>query len=531
MTKELSKVVKGMSKEYGDIIKGLGNLPEVPRFPVESPKIGDILGEGGIPQGRVIELYGPESGGKTTIAYYLCGQIQKTKIRYIDKNNREIERMGQVAFIDAEHAVDPTYARVQGFDINESVFVQPDYGEQALDIAIKLAESGEVDFIVVDSVASLVPLAELEAGMSEQQMGLQARLLGKAMRKLVGVLHKKNCTLLLINQVRMKIGVMFGNPECVTPDTLIDVENGKKLFVEEIFEKAELDWRTFEEGDIVDISDKNIEVKSVNPNTREIEYKKVLNLVRKEDTQIVYVKSARKKNKILFKASPAHKVYAFVGGEWGYFPLDQLQPRFIGINDMGNPVELVIEKSDEMSPILDFEVEKNRNYFANGILSHNTTPGGKAIKFHASIRLEVRKVEWIIENKVPIGLLVRLKGVKNKTAPPMRVQELEISFTKGIESKKEWVDFAVETEVITKAGSWYSYNGQQIGQGKDRVVAFLEENPDIYATVISETRIRKFPTAKDVEVVEVKERSDAEMEEFKKKQEKAVEEFEKGVEE
>ena len=331
----LDKLMRNMEKKYGEgsLMKSSSDAPtNIERIPVSSPKIGDVLGRGGLPRGRVLELFGVESGGKTSLSCYLAGQVQQWY-------NEEKQRQGRVAFIDAEHALDIEYAQTFGFNTSEALIAQPNSGEQALDIAIDLAESGEVDFIVIDSVAALTPKSELEGEMGDQQMGAQARMMGKGLRKITTILSESKCTLLFINQVRMTMGG-YGNPE--------------------------------------------------------------------------------------------------------------------------------------------------------------TTSGGKALKFFASIRLEIRKIEFMNAKNEVIGLRSRLKGVKNKTAPPMRKHEIEFYFGEGINSDLEWVDFAIQYGVIQKGGAWFSLpNVEDKFQGKNKVVEYLKDHPEEYNSIIAETKKRMYPVVKN----------------------------------
>ena len=223
---KLDKAIKDLKKQYdAGVIMDLRKkdpLPKVERVPVSSPKIGELLGGGGSPRGRVIVIYGPESGGKTSLCSYIAGTYQKTTFEYITDEGELKERKGVVVFIDAEHSFDPEFAKVHNFDISQCILVQPDNGEQALDIAISLISTGEVDLVVIDSLAACTPIAEIEADMDQQQMGLQARMLGKFFRKAVAIIKKSNCTLLCVNQTRASIGT-YGNPTCVTPDCLVDI--------------------------------------------------------------------------------------------------------------------------------------------------------------------------------------------------------------------------------------------------------------------------------------------------------------------
>ena len=287
--------------------------------------LDEALGIGGYPRGRVIEIYGPESSGKTTLALHAIAESQKAG--------------GIAAFIDAEHAMDPSYAKKLGVNIDELWISQPDSGEQALEIAESLVRSGAVDIIVVDSVAALTPQAEIDGDMGDSHMGLQARLMSQALRKLTGLLSKSNTTIIFINQIRMKIGVMFGNPE--------------------------------------------------------------------------------------------------------------------------------------------------------------TTTGGNALKFYASVRIEVRKIESLSKGADDIvGNRVRIKVVKNKVSPPFKKVELDLMFGEGISYIASVLDAALKYEMLDKSGSWYSYNGEKIGQGRDKTLDFLKDNPDIVADLDVRLREAMFPTRK-----------------------------------
>ena len=283
------------------------------------------LGVGGYPKGRIVEIYGPESSGKTTLALHAIAEVQK--------------KGGKAAFIDAENAIDPMYAKALGVNIEELILSQPDSGEQALEITEMLIKSGAIDLIVIDSVAALVPQAELDGEMSDSHMGLQARLMSKAMRKLAGVMNRSDCTAIFINQLREKIGVMFGNPE--------------------------------------------------------------------------------------------------------------------------------------------------------------TTTGGKALKFYASIRVDVRKSEAIKSGTDIIGNKVNVKIVKNKVAPPFKVATVDILYGKGISRIGELIELAVEREIIQKAGAWFSYNGEKIGQGKEAARSFLQANPVICDTIEVELKQKLFAKVVD----------------------------------
>ena len=309
---------KGSLMKLGDSREKL----DIEVIPSGSLLLDEALGVGGYPKGRIIEIYGPESSGKTTLALHAIAEAQKMG--------------GIAAFIDAEHALDPTYAKNLGVNIDELWISQPDNGEQALEITESLVRSGAVDIIVVDSVAALTPQAEIEGDMGDSHMGLQARLMSQALRKLTGILSKSNTTIIFINQIRMKIGVMFGNPE--------------------------------------------------------------------------------------------------------------------------------------------------------------TTTGGNALKFYASVRMDVRKADTIGKNSDDIsGNRVRVKIVKNKVAPPFKKCELDLMFGTGISYVGSVLDAALKYDLIEKSGAWYSMNGEKIGQGRDKTVEFLENNPDIVKDLDQKLRAIMFP--------------------------------------
>jgi recombination protein RecA len=311
----LSQIDRAFGK--GSVMK-LGQREVVDADTISTGSLGlDIaLGIGGFPRGRVIEIYGPESSGKTTLALHAVAEAQK--------------KGGIAAYVDAEHALDPTYARKLGVDVDELLISQPDTGEQGLEIADTLVRSGGVDIVVIDSVAALTPKAELEGEMGDQLPGLQARLMSQALRKLTGSISKSNCLVVFINQMRMKIGVMFGNPE--------------------------------------------------------------------------------------------------------------------------------------------------------------TTTGGNALKFYSSVRLDIRRIGSIKDRDEVVGNQTRVKVVKNKVAPPFREVEFDIMYGVGISKTGELVDLGVKAGIVEKSGSWYSYDGERIGQGRDNAKQFLEKNPDMMAKIEAHIR-------------------------------------------
>ena len=308
--KALELALSQIEKQFG---KGaVMKLGEFKTTDVEAISTGALsldvaLGIGGIPRGRIIEIYGPESSGKTTLALHMIAECQKSG--------------GEAAFIDAEHALDPVYAKHLGVDIDNLIVSQPDTGEQALEIAEALIRSSAIDLVVVDSVAALVPKAEIDGEMGDTHVGLQARLMSQALRKLAGVLNRSNASLVFINQLREKVGVMFGSPE--------------------------------------------------------------------------------------------------------------------------------------------------------------TTPGGRALKFYASVRLDIRKIEAIKQDSEIIGNKVRVKVVKNKVAPPFRETEFDIIYGKGISKSGNILDLAVNLDIVEKAGAWFSYNGERIGQGRENAKKYIENNPEL----------------------------------------------------
>ncbi len=302
----------------GSVMKlGEGQVVEIESVSTGSLGLDIALGIGGLPRGRIIEIYGPESSGKTTLALHTVAEVQKLG--------------GIAAFVDAEHALDPSYARKLGVDLDELLISQPDTGEQALEIADTLVRSGAVEVLVVDSVAALTPRAELEGEMGDSLPGLQARLMSQAMRKLTGSISKSNCMVIFINQIRMKIGVMFGSPE--------------------------------------------------------------------------------------------------------------------------------------------------------------TTTGGNALKFYASVRLDIRRIGAIKDRDEVVGNQTRVKVVKNKVAPPFRQVEFDIMYGEGVSKTGELLDLGVAANIVEKAGSWYSFDGDRVGQGRENAKTFLKENPDVAATI--EQRIRQ----------------------------------------
>ena len=309
--KALEMAMSQIEKQFGKgSVMKLGEFKamEIEAIPTGALSLDIALGIGGVPRGRIIEVFGPESSGKTTLALHIVAEAQKMG--------------GEAAFIDAEHALDPVYAKKLGVDIDNLIVSQPDTGEQALEITESLVRSGALDVIVVDSVAALVPKAEIDGDMGDSHMGLQARLMSQALRKLAGAINKSKTVLIFINQLREKIGVMFGNPE--------------------------------------------------------------------------------------------------------------------------------------------------------------TTTGGRALKFYASVRMDIRRIENIKQDGEVKGNRVRVKVIKNKVAPPFREAEFDIVYGQGISKEGNILDMAVNLDIVEKAGSWFSYNGERIGQGRENVKKYLKENPEMF---------------------------------------------------
>ena len=319
--KALEAALGHIEKQYGKgSVMKLGDSSshmQVEAIPTGSLGLDIALGVGGVPKGRIIEIYGPESSGKTTVALHMVSEVQK--------------RGGIAGFIDAEHALDPVYAKNIGVDIDNLYISQPDNGEQALEITETMVRSGAVDIVIVDSVAALVPKAEIEGDMGDSHVGLHARLMSQALRKLTAAISRSNCVVIFINPLREKVGVMFGNPE--------------------------------------------------------------------------------------------------------------------------------------------------------------TTPGGRALKFYASVRLDVRRTETLKQGGEMVGNHTKVKVVKNKVAPPFKQAEFDIMFGTGISREGEILDLAADCDVVNKSGAWYSYNGDRIGQGRENVKVFLKEHPEVCQEIERKVRI------------------------------------------
>ena len=331
--KALDAAISQIQKQFGKgSIMKLGEATDtnVHTFPTGSLSLDIALGVGGLPKGRIVEIYGPESSGKTTVTLHMIAEVQK--------------QGGIAAFIDAEHALDPAYAAKLGVDINELYISQPDNGEQALEIAETMVRSGAIDIIIVDSVAALVPRAEIEGDMGDSHMGLQARLMSQALRKLTGVINKSKCTVVFINQLREKVGVMFG--------------------------------------------------------------------------------------------------------------------------------------------------------------SNETTTGGRDLKFYASVRLDVRKIETLKQSNEFIGSRTRVKVVKNKVAPPFQQAEFDIMYGEGISKEGDVLDLATNIDIVNKSGAWYSYGDLRLGQGRENAKIYIKEHPELLLEIENKVRAHYGVKSPDGELVD-----------------------------
>ena len=484
---KLDSVLSNLQKKFGKGSIALfgKNTIKVERVPLSSMNLTRIFG-GGCPRGRIIEVYGAESSGKSSLAELLASDYQHHFFE--DKN-----RYGRVAYIDVEHAFDPEYARVIGVDVENLIFSQPDSAEQALDMVEALVTSDLCDLIVIDSVAALTPMAEIDGEMGDQQMALRARLMSKACGKLSIASNPTSATILFINQTRQKIGT-YGNPECVTPDTLItrgSIETQETM--EKLFSLCGANWRVMTPGDSIDVSSKGVLVSSFNEDKKIIEDKKVLKLIRKADSPVLSVQTTAGVE--LFKASLAHKIFASTDGGKTFNWCDLLSLK--GNNDIivksidsGKVYEqdIQIQGYGAVYPILDFEVEGNHNYFANGVLSHNTTTGGNALRFYASVRLTTRRKEYVGAADAPEGIVTVVKAIKNKVTTPFRSCEVKLLFGKGYQVEEEFISAFVERELIQKGGSWYTIvyadkDGKELServQGLEKVIDFFKSNPEVF---------------------------------------------------
>ncbi len=424
-------------------------------IPTGAISLDIALGVGGLPRGRVVEIFGPESSGKTTLAQHIIAEAQKLG--------------GICAFIDAEHAFDPIYAQRCGVKIDDLLVSQPDTGEQGLEICETLVRSNAVDVIVIDSVAALVPRAEIEGDMGDSLPGLQARLMSQALRKLSGAINKSRSVVIFLNQLRMKIGVMFG---CFTYDTPVMLANGGS-------EKI---------GRIVD-QQLPVEVMSYNRANGLFEPRRVVNWFNNGPTEqfLQFSVGASAGNAAhSFTCTANHLLLS----EHGYRHAGELQvgerlmtmvPQQSGALAM--PITAIEARHEPGGKArFDLEVEGNHSYLVDNVVVHNspeTTTGGQALKFYASVRLDIRRIETLKSGQEAIGSRSRVKVIKNKVAPPFRQAEFDILANEGISREGNILDVGVEMNIIRKSGAWFYLGEDRLGQGRENVRNFLKENPSL----------------------------------------------------
>lgn len=457
--------MQNITKAYGtEVMIDPKKAPKIERIPCSSLSINYVLG-GGVPVGRMITFAGLESGGKSSISTIIGSDFQKA---------------GQyVVYIDAEHSFDFQFAKKLGLDISEDKFqlIQPDYGEMGFDIIEKYVDTSEVGLIILDSASAMMPKAELEDDFGKAQMGSQARMFSQAFRKLAGKLSKTKTTLLVISQIRNKIGVMFG---CVHPDTIVEIMLGmlkvtqRKMKMKKLFNLCGVNYKEMQENSAVDVYSRNIKIKSFNHSTNSIEYKQVEWLVRKYDSIMYKVTVGFN----YFKCTGDHKIY--IEGR-GYVEVKNVISGEMVLSSSGlKPVKIKVLKKSY--PVLDITVKDNNNYFTNGVLSHNspeTINGGNAIKYYSSIIGDCRRKEEIKDkDDERLGIITQLKTTKNKTAPYGRKALIEIDFKSGVDYVREIVTFAINYGFIQKGGAWFTVEGERF-QGQDKVVTYFRENPEL----------------------------------------------------
>lgn len=471
-SKSLEATLNELTKRYGDgTIVRLGDAQHmmVDTIPTGSLAVDIALGVGGIPRGRITEIYGPESSGKTTLCLHVISEAQK--------------RGGICAFVDMEHALDPSYAERVGVHLDTLYISQPDTGEQALEITESLVRSGALDVIVVDSVAALVPRAEIEGEMGDSHVGLQARLMSQALRKLSGAIKQSNSSVLFTNQLREKVGVMFG---CFQYESQVMLADGSTEQIGRIVENR-----------------LNVEVLSFNVETGQFEARPIANWYNNGETDqfMRFTIHGYDGQPHSFDCTPNHLLLS----ESGYEHAEDLR-----VGDrllMAVPVaELAMaggmgaestEYLPQAMPIVaieqapqaenmtryDIEVEGNHCYLVDGTVVHNspeTTSGGRALKFYASVRLDIRRIQSIKSGGDNIGNRTRVRVTKNKVAAPFREAEFDIMFYEnGISKTGEIVDLGVDLGIIEKRGAFFRYNEGLLGQGRENSKQFLVENPEL----------------------------------------------------
>ena len=514
-TKALDLALQQIEKQFG---KGA-----IMKLGEESAKVGvDVIhtgslgldlatGVGGVPRGRIVEIYGPESSGKTTLALTIIANAQRAG--------------GNAVFIDAEHALDAAYAQKLGVDIANLHVAQPDTGEEALEIADHLVRSGAVDVVVIDSVAALVPRAEIEGEMGDSHVGLQARLMSQALRKLTGSISKSRTCVIFINQIRMQIGVMFG---CFHYSTRVTLADGTSEKIGKIVNQK-----------------MPVEVLSYDPVSGRVEPRKVVRWFDNgpADYFLQFEVEGGPSGRRKFAATPGHMVFTpegevpagelgvgdqvlvavedivvtdhqrqlLLGGSMGDGSLRRTgvhtatfrvghgwQPEASG--DVATALEERKERRVVPARILkryrkpatrsthrfDIEVERNHTYLVDGVVIHNspeTTAGGRALKFYASVRLDIRRIATLKEGESAIGNRTRVKVVKNKVAAPFREAEFDILYNEGISREGELLDYAIEKNIVQKAGTWLSFGEERIGQGRENARLFLKEHADVRGAI------------------------------------------------
>ena len=478
--KALDAALQDLTKRFGDgsIIR-LGEAAHMAIDVIPTGSLGlDIaLGVGGIPRGRVVEIYGPESSGKTTLCLHVIAEAQK--------------RGGLTAFIDMEHALDPIYAERLGVNVDTLYVSQPDTGEQALEICEALVRSGAMDIVIVDSVAALVPRAEIEGEMGDTHVGLQARLMSQALRKLSGAIKQSNTAVMFTNQIREKVGVMYG---CFRHDAPVLLADGSNLPISEIVEQK-LD----------------VEVMSYNVITQQFEPKRIVSWFDNGPTdEFLEFTVISPTGSHQFACTSNHLFLT----EFGYVPAGELnigqrlvtavgQSELVPAGDFYQtseylPLAMAIENiqvttATEDTHRYDIEVEGNHCYIVDGVVVHNspeTQPGGRALKFYASVRLDIRRIQGIKQGGDTIGNRTRVRVTKNKVAPPFRETEFDIMFYEnGISKRGEILDLGTDLEIIEKRGAFYRYNDGLLGQGRENAKQFLDENAAVSDEIENAVRV------------------------------------------
>jgi RecA/RadA recombinase len=471
--KALEATLSDLTKRFGDgTIVRLGDATHmaVEVIPTGSLTMDIATGVGGIPRGRITEIYGPESSGKTTVCLHVICQAQK--------------RGGLCAFVDMEHALDPSYAERIGVNVDTLYISQPDTGEQALEIVEALVRSGALDVVILDSVAALVPRAEIEGEMGDAFVGLQARLMSQALRKLSGAIKQSNTAVLFTNQLREKIGVMFGCFDAATPVMLAD---GTSAPIGEIVAQR-----------------MDVEILSFNAETNVFEPRRIVDWFDNGATEsFLQFTVASDEGMHQFRCTPNHLLLT----EDGYMEAGELEvgeelvtavpvaelalaggSAYSASQPAFAPVAMPILAIERVTPATDnhrydIEVEGNHCYVVDGVVVHNspeTTSGGRALKFYASMRLDIRRIQSIKKGEDSIGNRTKVRVTKNKVAAPFREAEFDIMFFEGGISKRgEIIDLGVELGIIEKRGAFFRYNDGLLGQGRETSKQFLNENPAV----------------------------------------------------